>query len=127
MLSNQLKADFAYAIPVLASKDVKQSVRFFEDLGGERGFITEDSRYGGVLFGTAELHFYLTAESLLLENSICRVQMRAVDALYEHCLGMGVVHPNGHIENKAYGYREFSILDHSGVCYTFAEYLGPRV
>jgi hypothetical protein len=126
MLPENITSDFAYAIPVMASYNVQESVDFMTDLGGTRSFVTEDGRYGGVLFGKAEIHYYLTDDPTLVENSVCRVNMSSVEALYQWCRQRNVVHPNGHLEAKPYGYCEFSILDPSGALYTFAEFVGHR-
>jgi hypothetical protein len=35
-------------------------------------------------------------------------------ALYEQCIELGCVHPNGELELKHWGMRQFSILDNNG-------------
>lgn len=91
MLSAELKADFAYAIPVLASRDIKETIGFFIELGAEKSFTTDDGQYGGVLFGLAEMHFYQTTHQELLNNSLCRIQMKHVERLYDYCNNLGIV------------------------------------
>ncbi|MCU0331576.1 MAG: VOC family protein [Candidatus Kapabacteria bacterium] len=111
------------AIPVLASKDPAMSVAFWKTLGATETFVYGDGVYGGVCWKDVEFHFYRTDDQTLLENSLCRFNLGAIDPLYKELAPHGVIHPNGHPENKPYGYREFSILDPFGVLYTFAERL----
>ena len=121
MKLNELADNAGYAIPVLASKNIQESIDFFVVLGADKTFMTEDDSYGGVSFGGIEFHFYLTQEQHLIEWSICRVNMNSIQEVYEICRDAGVLHPNGDLATKDYGYKEFSILDTFGVCYTFAE------
>lgn len=115
------------AIPVLASREPGATVAFWKTLGAEDSFVTDDGRYGGITWHGLQFHFYRTDESMLLENSVCRVHMDSVERLYATLQQFDVIHPNGHLEAKPYGFREFSILDPFGVLYTFAEPVANNV
>lgn len=126
MTASEFSADFSHAIPVMPSRDVQSSIDFFKGLGAHKDFITEDKTYGGVHFGRTELHFFLASEDILFLWFSCRIQMFSVKNAYEMCKERGVLHPNGDLATKDYGYLEFSILDPFGVLYTFAEYIGEK-
>jgi uncharacterized glyoxalase superfamily protein PhnB len=53
------------------------------------------------------------------------VRVDGIDALYARCVNRGVVHPDGRLEQKPWGNREFAMLDPDGVVVTFFEPLQP--
>jgi uncharacterized glyoxalase superfamily protein PhnB len=50
-----------------------------------------------------------------------RVGVRGIDPLYEHGKTDGIVHPNDPLQEKPWGFREFSVIDHDGNLVTFFE------
>ena len=118
-MSKNLEDDFGPAVPVLVSRDVKESLEFFERLGITSNFMLEDGSYGGLTIGSTSLHFYKDLVKEHAEWSSCRINMESLDEIYARCKDQGVVHPNGDLSEKPWGTREFAILDESGVCYTF--------
>jgi uncharacterized glyoxalase superfamily protein PhnB len=50
-----------------------------------------------------------------------RVGVRGIDPLYEHCQIEGIVHPNAPLQEKPWGFREFSVIDNDGNLVTFFE------
>lgn len=54
-----------------------------------------------------------------------RIQVEHVEQLYEEfmALGGGMIHPNGKLQTKPWGAKEFAVLDLAGVCITFYEEL----
>ena len=45
--------------------------------------------------------------------------------LYEEYQAKGVIHPNGRLDEKLWGTKEFGGLDPTGVCITFYEPVAP--
>jgi hypothetical protein len=50
-----------------------------------------------------------------------RIQMEDIENLYTEYQAQNVIHPNGSLEVKPWGKKEFSIIDLDGVCITFFE------
>ena len=70
-----------------------------------------------------ELHFFLYA-GLNPKKNYGQIYIRtdAVDALYRQWLNEGVrIHPNGALETKPWGQREFSLLDPDHNLLTFGQ------
>ena len=63
----------------------------------------------------------LRIAAALIEPDAGRVRVDGIDALYKRCINRGVVHPQGQLEQKAWGQREFVMLDPDGVALTFFE------
>lgn len=124
MTAKDFATDFSHIIPVMPSKDVQTSIDFFVNLGAHKSFITDDKAYGGVHFGRTEIHFFIANEEIIFLWFACRIQMHSVDNAYEMCRSRGILHPNGGLAVKDYGYKEFAILDPFGNLYTFAEFVG---
>jgi catechol 2,3-dioxygenase-like lactoylglutathione lyase family enzyme len=107
------------AIPKLASLDVPRSVAFFEKLGFKA--LHTSREYGVIRRDSVSLHFWLCTDPRTPRETGCRVMVEGVDALYAAFKPLGVVHPNGHLESKPWGTREFSITDPDGNLVTFNE------
>jgi hypothetical protein len=55
----------------------------------------------------------------LADWSVIRLQTDTIERLYEQLKDKKYIHPNGRLEIKEYGLKEFSIIDPSGVLVTF--------
>jgi len=112
---------FAFSVPVLPARDVEATMSFFESLLGFRRAFAHGAptEIGGIKRDGAEIHFYRCDDDHVLENSGCRVRVDGIDALYARCVNRGAVHPNGKLNEKPWGLREFVMLDPDGVCVTF--------
>ena len=107
------------AIPKLASLDIEESLAFFERLGFRRTFCTAD--YGVVERDGVAIHFWHCDDPRIPAATGCRIVVSGVDELFEAYSRLGVIHPNGQLETKPWGQREFSILDRYGNLVTFQE------
>lgn len=114
-MSPRLKA----AIPKLASLDIARSVAFFERLGFVRRY--SDNEYGIVERDGVQLHFWRCADPRVPKETGCRITVEGIDDLYEAYWAESVIHPNGRLELKPWGVREFSILDVDGNLVTFQQ------
>ena len=113
--------EFISAVPIIPARDVDASAAWYRDRLAFEIFHTERD-YGIVGRGKAWIHFW-GPSGIAPEKSdtMFRVGVRGIDSLYEHCQGEGIVHPNGVLEEKPWGSREFSVTDHDGNLLTFFE------
>lgn len=70
-----------------------------------------------------QIHFFLFSELDPKENyGQVYIRTNDMDAVYRDFLDRGtVIHPNGHLEDKPWGQREFSILDPDNNLLTFGQ------
>jgi catechol 2,3-dioxygenase-like lactoylglutathione lyase family enzyme len=61
------------------------------------------------------------AETFIAGTASCAFEISGADELYERCNVLSVVHPNSHIEDTAWGTREFAVLDPDGNLVRFWE------
>lgn len=114
-----MSARLVAAIPKLASLDVERSLTFFERLGFTR--LHTSREYGVARRDSVSVHFWLCSDPRIPRETGCRISVEGVDELFETYARLGVIHPNGHLELKPWGSREFSILDPDGNLVTFNE------
>lgn len=81
--------------------------------------------YPGYLMVTRDniqIHFFEFKE-LLPEENYGQVYIRTndIDTLYQPLNSKSVIHPNGHLEIKPWGQKEFSVLDPDNNLLTFGE------
>ena len=107
------------AVPKLASLDIEKSLAFFERLGFGRVHASRD--YGVVKRDGVSIHFWRCTDPRTPRETGCRISVEGIDALYEDFSRLGVIHPNGKLEAKPWGRREFSIVDLDGNLVTFDE------
>ena len=110
------------AAPVLASLDMNETIaQYTEQLGFRATY--HDDNYGIVVRDTVAIHFWKANDKIHPENTSCYVDVADIDALFAEMQAVGVVHPNGQLENKPWGMREFAILDVHGNMIKFGETL----
>lgn len=111
-----------YAVPILPSRDLHETLDFYARLGFEpRGSPIEEYRYLIIGRGTIELHFWDAPDvDPLTTDAGCYLRVRDADALYSEWEQLGVpsdaatgsrlVAPT----DTDYGMREFALVDRSG-------------
>lgn len=113
-------AGLVRAIPVLPAVDIAAVVAFYQwKLGFSRTF--GGSEYAGVARDGVEIHFWKCDDPALPKSSSCRIEVEGIETLYEECRHAGVVHPNGALADKPWGFREFVAVDLYGNAIHFAE------
>lgn len=112
---------FVSATPVLASLDIEQSVRFYSKLGFTPVHVMQ-SEYGIIEADTVQIHFWACKDRRIAEATSCRVQVQGIDALYEKCTRLSIVHPNAPLSSRPWGSKEFGILDPDGNLVTFHQH-----
>lgn len=111
------------SIPLLASLDIERTLEFYaERLGFVREVFHVDDA-AGVERDGVQIHFWKCDDRRIAENTSCRTEVIGIDGLFTELLPQGVVHPNGPLEDKPWGYREFAVLDCDGNLITFVEEL----
>ena len=110
------------AVPILPAHDIIETLEFYTQKLGFTDSWTSGNPvdYGGVK-APLELHFYQSENPDIAHWTSFRVLTHDLDALYERCAAYGVIHPNGRLEKKPWGTREFAVLDANGVCIHFYE------
>lgn len=101
---------------VSRTKDYYLNILKFEELGD----------YGDYLImgkDKIEIHFFQFKELDPKENyGQVYIRTNDIDKLYQKLLENRVsIHPNGHLENKSWGQREFSLLDPDNNLLTFGQ------
>jgi hypothetical protein len=110
------------AAPVLASLDMDRTMELYTGkLGFKKGW--HDANYGIVSRDEIVIHFWKTDNEIFPQNTSCYVYVTGVDELHKEMEEAGVVHPNGTLEDKPWGMREFAILDTDGNMIKFGENL----
>ncbi len=112
--------EFTKAVPVLASLNIEATEKFYQE---KLGFESVNN-YGNYLIMQRQglmLHFQLTNDKYLAENTSCYVYVTGVDDLYAEYAVAQVVHPNGKLTDQFYGVRDFSILDGDGNLIKFGQ------
>ncbi|WP_299521580.1 VOC family protein [Winogradskyella sp.] len=108
-------------IPVLASLDINKTVNFYKTkLGFDRvGYL--DDNYAVIARDNFVVHFWKCNDKIHPENTSCYVDVEDIDTLYNELVSFNVIHPNGILEDKPYGMREFAILDEDGNLIKFGQ------
>ncbi len=116
------------AIPVLPAADCAASLKWWTDCCGFEETFRDATppSYAGIKRGQAYLHLAAMSDPKLAktvgDQTMVRLSVEGIDALYaEFQKRGGKVHPNGPLQTKPWGTREFGAIDPNGVCVTFQE------
>ena len=113
---------------MLPASDVAESLRWWTEVCGFKEVFCYGTppSYAGIQSGVANLHISLMSDKALArtvgDQTMVRITVQSIDAMYaEYQQRGGAVHPNGGLEAKPWGSREFSAIDPNGICVTFRE------
>lgn len=116
------------AIPVLPAKDVAESLAWWIECCGFKETFRDATppNYAGINRGDAYLHIAGMSDTKLAitvgNQTMVRLAMKNIEAMYaEFQKNGGKVHPNGPLQTKPWGTKEFGAIDPCGVCVTFQE------
>lgn len=108
-----------------AGSDLEKAIAFYEQ---QLGFTTihkegDPIRMAIVKRDSAEIFLVKNDYKHLAEETAFRIQVAHIEQLYEEfqAKGGGMIHPNGKLETKPWGMKEFEVIDPAGVCITFYE------
>lgn len=108
--------------PIVPVNDRVQSRDFYTRLGFEVVFDSDGyvilKRDGIAVHLTWSEGWYIDPQT---NNTQFRVGMTDMDDFHALCQTLDVIHPNGPLEEKPWGSREFTILDPDNACITFYE------
>jgi catechol 2,3-dioxygenase-like lactoylglutathione lyase family enzyme len=111
---------FKQVIPKFPAADVQLALAFYEQkLGFVRLFDYGD--YAAVERDNLEIHLWACDDKRLAENTGCRVGVTDIEELYAEYQQADVIHPNGALEEKPWGMKEFVALDMDGNALFFFE------
>jgi hypothetical protein len=114
----EIQSQMFAAAPVLPCLDLVKTMRFYQQLG------FETFMYNGYLIANyqrAELHFWETTDSYLANHSGCYIHVQQIEDFYQAYKQFNIIHPQGHLETKSWGMKEFAIIDNSGNLIRFGE------
>lgn len=108
-----------------AGDDVEKTIAFYEQKLGFTTIHKEGNplRMAIVKRDSAEIFLVKNDYQQLAESISLRIQVSNIEQLYEEYQNKGgeMIHPNGKLETKPWGMKEFVILDPAGICITFCE------
>jgi uncharacterized glyoxalase superfamily protein PhnB len=117
-----------HAIPVLPAANATESLGWWTHICGFEETFRDATppAYVGIKRGNAHLHIAGMEDTGLArqvgEQTMVRLVVSGIEAMYaEYQKRGGKVHPNGPLQTKPWGTKEFSAIDPNGVCVTFQE------
>jgi uncharacterized glyoxalase superfamily protein PhnB len=123
-----MQPSFERAIPVLPATDTAESLRWWIDVCGFQESFRHGTppAYAGVHRESVSLHISSFDDKAMGrqvgEQTMVRIAVRGVELFYaEFRERGGTVHPNGALQTKPWGSKEFAAIDPAGVCVTFLE------
>jgi predicted enzyme related to lactoylglutathione lyase len=116
------------AIPVLPAADTTESLNWWIEICGFKETFrdTTPPNYAGINRGEAYLHIAGMSDKELArrvgDQTMVRIAVQGIEAMYAEYQKLGgKVHPNGALQAKPWGTKEFGAIDPNGVCVTFQE------
>ena len=116
------------AIPVLPAADTAESLSWWTKVCGFEETFRDSAppNYAGINRGDAYLHIAGMNDTTLArkvgDQTMVRIAVKDIEALYaEFQKRGGKVPPNGPLQTKPWGTKEFGAIDPNGVCVTFQE------
>jgi uncharacterized glyoxalase superfamily protein PhnB len=126
-----MDAIISAAIPVLPAADTVESLNWWTGICGFQETFRDGTppNYVGIKRGEAHLHIAGMTDKKLArkvgDQTMVRLVVKGIEALYaEYQERGGRVHPNGPLQTKPWGTKEFAAIDPNGVCVTFQELAG---
>ncbi len=120
------------AIPILPSQSISATVAFYKRLGFEGGTHEFDSGYAIMRRGTVEIHFFTHKQLVPAESSAgCYIRVLNVEEVYSAMASSqlpksGIPRMDA-LEDKAWGLREFAIVDPDGTLMRIGQVLEESV
>jgi len=119
---------FKGAIPVLPAADMTESLNWWTEVCCFKETFRDASppNYAGINRGDAYLHIagmsYKELARKVGGQTMVRLAVKGIETMYaEYQKRGGKVHPNGALQTKPWGTKEFGAIDPNGVCVTFQE------
>ena len=120
-----MSASIQRIVPILPAKDVLYTMLWYEEkLGFERRAVypPDTAQYGIVTNPDgAEIHFSQQHVDPKKNGFAIYLRVSGIEELYKRCRTQGIVHPEGTLETKPWGQREFAVVDPNGTLLRFGE------
>ena len=127
-MAEKMETVFQGGIPVLPAADVAASLKWWTEICGFSETFRDNTppNYAGIQRGEARAHISSISDKKLAravgDQTMVRFMVRGIAEFYaEYQKRGGAVHPNGKLQTKPWGTREFAAIDPNGVCVTFQE------
>jgi hypothetical protein len=128
LVADKMEAVFQGSIPVLPAAAVAESLKWWTEICGFTETFRDDTppNYAGIQRGEARAHICGMSDKELArivgDQTMVRFLVNGIEELYaEYQRRGGKVHPNGPLQTKPWGTKEFGAIDPNGVCVTFQE------
>ena len=109
-------------IPKLPFIHKEKTLDYYSKLGFE--LMADYDDYLIAKYQQLEIHFF-SFETLILEKSDFMIYLRidnGIDEFYQSIQNQGIeINPNGKLETKPWGMKEFSLLDPNGTLLSFGQ------
>lgn len=116
------------AIPVLPAADTEESLKWWTEVCGFTETFRDSTppNYAGINRGEAYLHISGMGDKEFArkvgDQTMVRIAVQGIEAMYaDYQSRGGKAHPNGALQAKPWGTREFAAIDPNGMCVTFQE------
>jgi uncharacterized glyoxalase superfamily protein PhnB len=116
------------AIPVLPSANAADSLKWWTEFCGFSEIFRDQTppNYVGLKQGDVHIHISTVSDPAVArqvgDQTMVRFAVKNIEILYaEFQARGGQVHPNGALQSKPWGTKEFSAIDPNGVCVTFQQ------
>jgi hypothetical protein len=108
------------AVPILASLNEEETVKFYTE---KLGFTFHSSWEGYLILSRnkVNIHLWPCKDQEIAKNTGCFINVTGVDKLYAEYKPLGVIHPNGDLQEMPWKMKQFSILDNNGNVIHFGE------
>ena len=110
------------AVPIIPAQDIALSAAWYRDmLGFEIHHI--ETEYGIVGRDDVYIHFWGPSDiPPHKSDTMIRLGVIDIEGWYQHCLPLGIVHPNAPLTEQPWGATEFAVGDLDGNLVTFFQF-----
>jgi len=104
---------FQSAIPILASLNEDETVKFYTE---KLGFTFHSSWDGYLIFSRdgINVHLWPCTDAEIAKNTGCYINVTEVDKLYAEYKQHDIIHPNGELQVMPWEMKQFTIVDNNG-------------
>ena len=106
-------------------EEVEKTIAFYEQQLGFKCIHYEGDPINMAIVrrDSAQIFLLKNGDQDLAEGTSLRINVNQIEQLYAEFQAKGgeMIHPNGKLETKPWGMKEFVVLDPAGVCLTFCE------
>lgn len=109
------------AAPLLPANHVPEAMAWYRDVLNFSETSIYGSDYAIVKRDGAEIHLFHMRIDAKKSDFMVYIRVNEIEKLYEEFRAKNLIHPNGSLQTKPWGQRQFAILDLNGALLTFGE------